>query len=355
MRRVEFFFALAMVVLVLAAGCGESHRTHRGTMFEGEIVAGTVLKKVNLDPVLEGRILGLDPDRVSGKDVEEVLSRASAPRIINIHGGIYPVYLVMHSFSEFLIGMGYPESKISNPRDGSYSYSCYGSSRELAGYIAWFYERDGLRPMMVGHSQGGIQVVKVLHELAGTFDASVQVWNPITESPEERDVIIDPLTGRVRPVVGLEVSFASAIGSGGLTRFLPNQWIMAGRLRTIPDSAVEFCGFSMGFDLLGGDFMGFGPSNRYEANGRASVRNVRLPASYSHVFVPTTSHLAESAETRDWINNYVPTEEPELSREFEAPSANILLAADVWHSIKKHWVLELQRFVRAKRGLGHDR
>ena len=27
-----------------------------------------------------------------------------------------------------------------------------------------------MRPMMIGHSQGGIQAVKVLYELAGRFD-----------------------------------------------------------------------------------------------------------------------------------------------------------------------------------------
>src|SRR2546426_5634640 len=40
------------------------------------------------------------------------LFRSPAPRIINIHGGIAPVQLRMVSFSEFLVGMGYPRSSI---------------------------------------------------------------------------------------------------------------------------------------------------------------------------------------------------------------------------------------------------
>jgi len=53
------------------------------------------------------------------------------------------------------------------------------------------------------------------------------------------------------------------------------------------------------------------------------VRNVRLPIGYNHVTVPATSHLAESQEIRDWINDYVPTEAPELNVTFQSSSRNI--------------------------------
>jgi len=78
---------------------------------------------------------------------------------------------------------------------------------------------------------------------------------------------------------------------------------------------------------------------------------VRLPPGYNHVLVPTTAHLAEDQAIRDWINAYVPTDEPELTASFETPSDNILWAADVWHSVKKQWCLEAQRLIRAKRSL----
>src|SRR5208283_698329 len=224
-------------------------------------------------------------------------------------------------------------------------------SEKLAGLIAWYYEKEGMRPMIIGHSQGGMQAVKVLYVLAGSFGEKINVWNPITDEPEDRYSIVDPITGHEQPVVGVKVAYASAVGSGGLTRFLPNQWSMAGKLRRIPDSVDEFTGFSMGLDLFGGDLLGFGGANRYESNGKAAVRNVRLPTGYNHVTIPVTAHLVEDEEIRDWINNYIPTEEPTLSVAFQRPSNNILWAADVWHSIKKHWVMEVQKLIRTKRDM----
>jgi hypothetical protein len=112
----------------------------------------------------------------------------------------------------------------------------------------------------------------------------------------------------------------------------------------------HFTGFYIVLDFIAGDFLGLvGPPNKYRANGTAKARNVKLPPSYSHVFVPVTGHLAEHKPVRDWINRYVPTEEPELTVSFETSSINILWAADVWHSVKKQWCLEAQRLIRAKK------
>ncbi|HTX20979.1 MAG TPA: hypothetical protein VMD27_03815 [Candidatus Aquilonibacter sp.] len=299
-------------------------------------------------PELAAKILALDPDHVTGKDVKDVLSHAPAPQIVNIHGGIYPVYLDMKSFSEFLIGMGYPEASIRNPGNGSYSFSCYSSSEKIAGAIAWYYERDGMRPMIVGHSQGGMQAVKVLHELAGDSTKEIHVWDPLIQQTESRCYIIDPLTGKKRPVVGLQLSYVTALCAGGLTRILPNQWDVDGDLREIPNSVVEFTGFYLHNDLLGGDYLGYGPANCYKATGTAIVRNVRLPKSYNHVTIPDTKHLLDSQEVMDWINNYAPTNRPELTMKFKSDTSNILWAADVWHDIKKYWVIELQRLIRAQ-------
>ena len=302
----------------------------------------------NFSTNLEEKILSLDPEHVSEKDIREVLSLAPAPQIINIHGGIYPVYLCMKSFSEFLIGMGYPEISIRNPGDGSYSFSCYASSEKIAGAIAWYYERDGMRPMMVGHSQGGMQAVKVLHELAGDSAEKIAVWNPLTGETEPRCDITDPLTGKKRPVVGLQLSYVSVVGAGGLTRFLPNQWDVDADLRKIPDSVAEFTGFYVGLDILGGDNLGFGSANFSKATGNAIVRNVQLPTAYRHTTIPDTKHLLDSQEVKDWINNYTPTNAPQLNVQFKSDTSNILWAADVWHGIKKYWVIELQRLIRAQ-------
>jgi hypothetical protein len=353
MKRVVTITLLLFLIAAFITGCSTTHYSYREDLYTQKAEVGSVLNQFSLEPALEEKILALDPEQISERDIREILSFAPAPRIVNIHGGIYPVHRAMESFSKFLIGMGYPENKIRNPKNGDYSYSCYENSEKLAGFIAWYYEKEGMRPMIVGHSQGGMQAVKVLHELSGSFSKSIPVWNPLTEKEEERYSIVDPLTGEEKPVVKLQVSYATAVGAGGFTRFLPNQWSMLARLRKIPDSVEEFTGFYMGMDLFGGDLLGFGSLNKYEPNGKASVRNVQLPVGYNHVIIPVTRHLAKSQEIKDWVNSYTPSEQPALNVEFESSSANILWAADVWHSIKKHWVLELQRLIRARRNMMH--
>ena len=345
-------FALLLTALVLLPGCVAMHtrdiQPHRFTGKTGP----PDFQKITFAPGLEDKIMALDPEHVSEKDVQEVLSRAPAPKIINIHGGIYPVYLMMVSFSDFLVAMGYPESSIGNP-DGSYSYSCYEDSRKIAGITAWHYEKEGMRPMIIGHSQGGMQTIKVLRHLAGDYSMHVAVWNPITGKSEMRYQITDPITGQKRPVVGLQVCYATAEGAGGLTRVLPNQWDIETTLRKVPDSVEDFTGFYQNFDPLGGDFFGFGPGNLFHATGKAIVRNVELPASYGHAEIPDTKNLAQNPEAREWINNYTPTDKPQSDPKLKGDIRHILWAADVWYSIKKHWVLELQRVIRAKRALAH--
>jgi len=340
---------------LLASGCATYDRKGLEPSVAAEIEATLVRREFNPASDLRQKIMSLDPEGVTAQDVQQVLSQCPAPRIVNIHGGIYPVHRKMISFSEFLIGMGYPGISITNPGDGTYTFSCYESSAKIAGVIAWYYEREGLRPMMVGHSQGGLQVVKVLRKLAGQTASHLHVWNPLTWREENACEFLDPLTGQRRPVVGLTLPFASAAAAGGLTRLLPNQWDMLGHLRTIPDSVEEFSGFYKGMDLLGGDFLGYGPANHFYPNGHAVVRNVRLPSAYVHRAIPDTRHLVESQQIKDWINCYRPLNEhvstPAVEIEFEAKSKNLLWAADMWFSIKKHWVLELQRFLRARPGL----
>jgi hypothetical protein len=305
-----------------------------------------------LSAEVKTRILALDPEHVTEREVRQILSQAPAPRIINIHGGFLPIKSGMTSFAQFLIGLGYPEASIRNPENGSYTYGYYDPSDRIAGTVAWHYERDGLRPMIVGHSQGGIQAIRVLHKLAGDSATRLPVWNPLTESEEPRYEITDPLSGTTRPVVGLQVAYATAVVAGGLARVLPNEWDMNTKLRKIPDSVEEFTGFQKGFDLLGGDFLGYGPANDYHPTGTAIVRNVRLPSAGAHSSIPYTKNLLKNQEIKDWINNYQPTgqtvDTPGPHPGFGLKSARILWGAEVWHGIKKHWVLELQRAIRAE-------
>jgi hypothetical protein len=344
------------MAIVSGIGCAAYTYHYHEANYDRRVERGTVLQSLQLDPLLEDTILALDPEQITEKEVKEVLSRGPTPRIINLHGGVPLVYQAIESFSKFLIAMGYPEAKIRNPRDGSYSYSPFKNSAEIAGIIAWYYEREGMPVMLVGHSAGGMITVRVLHELAGAFADKVAVWNPLTEEVEGRYSIIDPLTGVERPVVGLRVGYATAVGVGGLASLVSfHQWSMLGRFRTIPNTVEHFTGFYIVLDFIAGDFFGLvGPPNKYRAHGTAKVRNVKLPPSYNHVFVPASAHLAEHKPVRDWINTYVPTEEPELTVSFDTSSRNILWAADVWHSVKKQWCLEAQRLIRAKRNMKSD-
>jgi hypothetical protein len=125
----------------------------------------------------------------------------------------------------------------------------------------------------------------------------------MTRRTEPRTVIIDPLTGEPRAVETVQLCFGTALGAGGLARLMPNQWDMTTRLRRVPDSVEEFTGYSKGNDPFGGDLWGYEPLNVYKANGKALVRNVRLPADYNHALIPNTRHLVESQEIIDWINN----------------------------------------------------
>lgn len=305
-----------------------------------------------LGPAVKKMVLALDPDHVEEKEVQELLSQLPAPHIFCIHGGLLRIKSSMNSFADFLIGMGYPLISIQNPGNGEFAYGHYDNSGEIAGMIAWHYERDGLRPMIVAHSLGGIMAVRVLYELTGSSGRPLPVWNPATGTAEERFEIVDPLTGTNRPVVGLRLPYVSAALAGGIARIIPGEWGMNDRLREIPDSVEDFTGFQKGFDMAGGDLMGYGSGNKYHALGTARVRNVRLPSLGAHWTIPYTKSLLADEKAMDWINHYEPRPtndaKNESAPEFGVESAKVLWAADVWHSIKKHWVIELQRLIRAQ-------
>ncbi len=345
---------LAVLAVIGVGGCATTRPIDPGAAVASRPAPQAVLRALALDPALEERILALDPGRITETDVRMTLAAGPTPRIMNLHGGIYPVHLVMESFSRFLISMGYPEAKLRHPQDGRLSHSPYEPSARIAGAVAWYYEREGMMPMLVGHSQGGIQAVKVLYELAGAHGDHVRVWNAATDEAEERFTITDPLSGRERPVVGLKIGYVSVVGAGGAALLLPNQWGMAGRLRTIPDSVEEFTGYALGVDLLAWDFSGNDVTNPYKTNGSAKVRNVRLPAEYSHVTVAAVSPLAGDQEMRDWLHAYAPGEVNGVPAGRERTDDGALWAADVWYSIKRHWALEAQQLIRARRALAKE-
>ena len=302
-------------------------------------------------PELEVRVLSLNPDAISEREVAEVLSKCPAPRVFSFDGSV-PI-VTMESFGRFLVRMGYPEASIRDPRNGSYSYSSYRSSAEMAGMVAWYYEKEGMRPMIIGHSQGGMLSVKILHELAGAFREEIEVTNPYTGQSENRRSLTDPLSGKERPVVGLKLGFASAIATGKGVRFVLAQWNMLSRLRKIPDTVEEFVGFHLQNDLISGTLFGVGQGDQYTPVGSAKVRNIVLPPESNHLGIILIEGLGKNDQTRAWINSYGPSNEPfQPPPAFEGETRNILFAAEVWFNIKKHWCLELKRWILAGKATG---
>lgn len=334
---------LAAAFALVAAGCATRPAVAPDVATAPRPEALSVLRAVGTDRALEEQILALDPERISDDDVRNTLAKAPAPRIVLVHGGIYPVHLAMVSFGRFLTGMGYPENRIRHPGDRRWSHSPYEDSAHIAGLIAWYYERDGLRPLMIGHSQGGVEAVKVLHEFAGRFESAIPVWNPYTDAAEGRTSIVDPLTGVERPVVGLSVSYVSVVGAGSAGLLMPNQWSMYQRLYSVPDTVDEFTGYAIASDIFA-LAPGRDEKNLFRPNGHAQVRNVTLPAAYEHITLPAIQSLLDDQELRSWITAYAPDGRPPPESRLA-----VLWAADVWHSVKKHWALEAQRLVRAKR------
>jgi hypothetical protein len=339
--------AFAMAGALLIGGCASTPDTAPNA--PPPRAAGSALRGLDMSPALEDRILALDPRHVTAADVRDTLAHAPAPRIVLLHGGIYPVFLQMESLGDFLIKMGYPDGAVRDPGTGLLTHSPYESGGDQAGMIAWYYERDGLRPMLIGHSQGGMQAVKVLYVLAGLIDRGFDVYNPVTGQREPRTSIVDPYSGRAVPLTSVKVSYASSISAGGFTGIvIPNQWEMSTRTFDVPDSAVDFTGFVLGFDFVAMESSH--SRSHYRALGSAHVDNVTLPESYDHYYVPDTRALADDAATRAWIEAWTPAQ-----RGQEPPpgviSRNLLYAADTWYSVKEHWVSELQRAITARRAM----
>jgi hypothetical protein len=341
---------LAAVLALIVAGCATVPPVTTVPSATSAPQGLSILRSLTIDRALEDRILGLDPEHISEADVA-TLASGPTPHIMLLHGGIYPVHLAMESFGEFLVGMGYPEAKIRIPLTGDWSYTPYDYSERLAGVTAWYYEHDGMRPMLIGHSQGGLYAVKIIKELAGQRSERVVVRDPLTNTAEDRTTITDPLTGKERPVIGTSVSYASAVGAGGWALALPNQWESLDTLRKIPDSVDEFTGYFISVDLFALSFPGNPLDRRYEPTGSANVRNIDLPGNYNHVTVPATRELAQDASVRKWIDAFVPGTGADPSHlPGEAP-LHVMWAADVWYSVKKHWAIEAQRLIRARRAM----
>ena len=283
------------------------------------------------------RLRALDCANVRAVDVRDVLSHVPAPRIVLLQGSV-PI-VTMAPFAQFLVAMGYPEERLRDPGSGELSSSSFTSSATLAGELAFDYERTGLSPMLIGHSQGGMLVIRTLDELAGLFHDTLRVVDPVSGRALPRTWIVDPYTHAKRPVVGLRVAYAAALATGWLPRLLLGQWSMLSRLRTIPDSVDEFTGFILPHDPIAGNLLVDRP---YVAAGRAHVRTVTLPESYHHVTLPAVDALAADPAMRAYVDAWRP------GRAAPPPAGdttNLVHATDIWYSVKRNWCRQAQRLL----------
>ena len=260
-----------------------------------------------------------------------------APRIVLLQGSLGIV--TMAPFGAFLQGMGYPAAALVDPRTGEMTTDSDLDGSTLAGILAWQYERDGVRPVIVGHSKGGGVVIDTLRALAGAYGDDLALVDPRTLEPQARTHFLDPVTGETRRVVDLTLPLASAIATGRLPRILRGQFELARVLRDVPDSAERSLGFMIPYDPIAGTFAG--DEDPYRATGRAQVRNVVLPAATSHIGAPRADHLARDPTTRAWIDAYLPGAAPPMPEGVD--TTNLVQAAELWYSIKRAWCDEAQR------------
>ena len=273
-------------------------------------------------------LLAIDPERISEQQVRELLSLAPAPRVLLFKGSLGAD---MESFGAFLQGMGYPAARLRNPATGRYSYSfrwdgCRCAECDaLAASVSPQVRSEGMGPMLVGHSGGGVTVGRILQVLAA--DAAAP-----------------------------RLPFAATLGTGALLRWAPGfpgcaaDVPMLGR---VPASVVAFTGYRIAGDPFT-SLLGFG-DYRAAAGGNppARVRNVLLPSQVSHVNAFEVDGYAEHPQLRAWIDAYQPGSDTPPPDVTGLDLSNLRHAADLWHSLKKHWALQARQWA-AQRASGTD-
>ena len=286
------------------------------------------------------RLAALDCTRVSAADVAEVLSRAPAPRIIALHGSV--PFVTMEPFAEFLVAMGYPDERLRNPVDGARTYRSFVDSRRLAGEIAWHYERDGLMPMLIGHSQGGMVVIKVLHDLAGGEALSIPVWNPARAEPESRTAIVDPRDGIDATGRGPQARFRGGachrLAAPRPARPMGRAAVAARRSRF--GGRVHGIRHPLGSDCRDGSRAGRLPRDRYGAGAQCRAAR-RLQSHRPARDIPPRP----AARDAWWVDAWWLDAAPEMPKDVDV--TDLLHAADLWYSVRRHWCEGAKAFARA--------
>ncbi|NNC87212.1 MAG: hypothetical protein HKN82_01990 [Akkermansiaceae bacterium] len=303
------------LVAALLAGCATIPR-------HGPAAEDNGRPSLRANPREVRALMALDPAAVTDRQAQEVLARFPAPRVILFNGVVAPVR--MDRMAEFFIARGYPRASFVDPVSGRMSHSSRTGSRQWAGALPWYFEQEGLRPVLIGHSQGGMMVSRILHEGAGTFGPGLRIYNPRERRFEERRRFRHPRTGRMVDVAAYRTPLASAIATGKMMRVLLGQWKMVGPLRKVPDNVEVFIGVSVEGDLIGSDLAGAGSTHTYRPTGSARVENLVLPRTANHLNLPA------------------------LTRDPGDPRS--LLAGRLWRELKRAWCAELQAAHRGPAG-----
>ena len=204
-----------------------------------------------------------------------------------------------------------------------------------------------MMPMLIGHSQGGMLAMRTLHELAGDVRRRVpgrRSARPRAALP--RTTIVDPLHRRERPVVGLHVGVRGRARHRQAAARAARQWSMLPRLREIPDTVAEFTGFRHP-----------GRPDRRQPLRRRALRARRHGArAQRHAAGELQPHRRCRARAPRRATRHARVDRRlRTGRSRRAAGAggrrhaNLVHAADIWHSVKQHWCLEAQRGA-ARRG-----
>jgi len=264
-------------------------------------------------------LLAIDPDRISEQHVHELLALAPAPRVLLFKGSLGAD---MESFGTFLQRMGYPAQQLRNPANGRFSYSLRWNGcscvecESLVTSLSQDASSKGIAAVLVGHSGGGVTVGRILHLLAA--DAAAP-----------------------------RLPFAATLGTGSLLRWAPGFPGCAAdvpQLGRVPASVTAFTGYRIAGDPFT-SLLGFGDYRAAEGGDPpAQVRNVLLSAQVSHVRAFEVDGYAEHPQLRAWINDYQPGSKAPPPDVPGLDLRNLRHAADLWHSLKKHWALEARQW-----------
>ena len=195
-----------------------------------------------------------------------------------------------------------------------------------------------------------MQAVKVLHVLNGEYGASGPVWNPLTDfrrGAARRSSIRSPAAAAGGRACASPTSRRSARAAP--RSCCPTSGACIGKLRTIPDTVEEFTGYSIDVDFWAWTVPGVDATRKFTNGGKAHVRNVTLPAGISHVIAPRVGGPCRSNRRMRARGSRRTRRDRACRRPPDSRGQHRAGPPTCGGRVKKYWVIEAQRFIRATR------